>query len=181
MTKIFAETDRLILRELVSADAGGMFELDADPEVHRFLGNHTVHLLSESAAAIEAIRQQYTDNGIGRWAVLEKTTDSFIGWGGLKLIKEPVNKHVNYYDMGYRLIKRYWGKGYASEIAAVTLTYGFEELNLNEICAMVHIDNGASRHVLEKAGLHFVNKFYYGSDEHDWLKIHRAEWLNKFI
>ncbi|WP_293308745.1 GNAT family N-acetyltransferase, partial [Pedobacter sp. UBA5917] len=100
--KIFAETERLILRELLPEDAAGMFEMDGDPEVHIFLGNKPVQSIEQSKADIEFIRKQYIDNGIGRWAVIEKETNSFIGWAGLKFIKEMNNNHSNYYDLGYR-------------------------------------------------------------------------------
>ena len=58
------ETERLILREIISADLEGMFELDSNPQVHRFLGNKPVKHIDESRLYIEKIRQQYTGNGI---------------------------------------------------------------------------------------------------------------------
>ena len=87
-SKIFAETERLILREILDTDEDAFFEMDADPEVHRYLGNNPVKTKEEIKAAIKFIRQQYIDNGIGRWALIEKSTGEFVGWGGMKLIKE---------------------------------------------------------------------------------------------
>ncbi|NII81438.1 MULTISPECIES: GNAT family N-acetyltransferase [unclassified Pedobacter] len=107
---IFAKTERLILRELIPTDAEGMFEMNSDPEVHLYLGNKPVKSIEQSIAEIEFIRKQYIENGIGRWAVIEKATGNFVGWSGLKLIKEITNNHVNYYDLGYRFSKRFWGK-----------------------------------------------------------------------
>ncbi len=80
--KIFAETDRLILRELLPTDVAGMFEMDSDPEVHRYLGNKPYSAIEESQANIEFIRRQYIENGIGRWATIEKETNNFVGWAG---------------------------------------------------------------------------------------------------
>lgn len=59
---------------------------------------------------IDSIRRQYIENGIGRWAVIDKESNNFVGWSGLKLITAKINNHQNFYDLGYRLIKRYWGR-----------------------------------------------------------------------
>lgn len=173
---VFAETDRLILRELLPSDKEGMFELDTDPEVHRYLGNHPVSQMEQIEEAIAFIRQQYVDNGIGRWALVEKSTGNFMGWGGLKLMKELTNGHINYYDLGYRLIKKYWGKGFATEASGVSLDYGFEKLKQDKIYAMADVRNSASRHTLEKSGLHFIEQFNYKGEEHDWFEITKEEW-----
>src|SRR5690606_254622 len=113
--KIFVTTHRLILREILPTDLEGMFELDSDPEVHRFLGNQPVKTMEESKALINYIRQQYIDHGIGRWAITDKQTGEFMGWTGLKFVTKETNNHKDYYDLGYRLIKRFWGKGIATE------------------------------------------------------------------
>lgn len=171
--KIFAETERLILRELLPEDAAGMFEMDGDPEVHLFLGNKPVQSMQQSEADIELIRKQYFDNGIGRWAVIEKATNCFIGWAGLKLIKETTNKHIDYYDLGYRFSKRFWGKGYATEAATAARDYGFNELKLNEIIGIADIDNLGSIHVLEKVGLKKISVFEHHGIIHHWMKIEK--------
>ena len=68
--KIFIETDRLLLREIVEEDVHDFFELDSDPRVHRYLGKQPVQTLEQSREMIRHVRQQYRDNGIGRWAVI---------------------------------------------------------------------------------------------------------------
>src|SRR5690606_25147557 len=118
--EIFVETKRLILREILPTDIDGFFELDADPEVHRYLGNKPVKNKQQVVDVINFIRQQYLDNGIGRWAMIEKETNNFIGWAGLKLEKIKINNHINYYDLGYRLIRKHWGKGFATEGATAS-------------------------------------------------------------
>jgi len=122
------------------------------------------------------IRQQYIHNGIGRWAVIEKDTNHFVGWAGLKLVKEPTNGHVNYYDLGYRFIKKYWGKGYATECAKASLDYGFAQLKADEIFAMTDAGNDASRRVLEKAGFTQDGTLYDDGILHNWFKISKETW-----
>ena len=68
--KIFAETERLILREILLSDDEGMFELDADKDVHKYLGNAPIANIDQARKTIQMIRQQYMDNGIGRWVII---------------------------------------------------------------------------------------------------------------
>lgn len=177
--KIFVETERLILRELVPEDEDGLFELDSDPAVHEFLGNKPITNREQAREAIQFIRQQYIDNGIGRWAIVEKKSNAFIGWTGLKLVKKRTNNHINYYDVGYRLIKRYWGQGFATESAEASLQYGFNTLNIPVIYAIADSANAGSQKVLEKAGLHFVESFDYEGAPHKWYKILKSEWAER--
>jgi len=168
--KIFAETPRLLLRELLPTDDAGMFELDSDPEVHRYLGNRPVQTLKQSQESIAFVRQQHVGNGIGRWAVELKETGEFLGWAGLKLMREPLNGHVDYYDVGYRLIRRYWGQGLATEAARASVAYGFEVLRQPVLYAMADMENLASRAVLKKAGLRHVGVFEHEGVLSAWLE-----------
>ena len=127
--KIFIETPRLILREMVPEDEQGIFELDSDPEVHKYLGNRPITRREEAQASILYIRKQYKENGIGRWAVELKESREFIGWCGLKYINDmEINGQINVHDVGYRYIRRFWGKGYGYEAAQVSLDYGFNKV-----------------------------------------------------
>src|SRR5690606_24565220 len=131
--KVFSETERFILREILPTDVDKLFELDSDPEVHRYLGNSPVTGKDQIIDVINFIRQQYVDNGIGRWAIIDKKTNDFIGWTGLKFVTDLTNNHKNYYDLGYRLIKKYWGQGIATETALASLNYAFDKLNADEV------------------------------------------------
>lgn len=164
------ETERLLLRELQPSDDVGMFELDSNPAVHTYLGKNPVTDIEQVREAIANIRQQYLENGIGRWAVILKETGEFIGWSGLKLNKN-VNGHDTYYDLGYRFIEKHWGKGYACETAKAFVDFGFNEMKLEKINAYADFDNFASLKVLEKAGLHFVNFFDEDGISQAWYEI----------
>ncbi|MBO9729422.1 MAG: GNAT family N-acetyltransferase [Chitinophaga sp.] len=178
--EIFASTARLILRELIPADAPGMFALDSDPEVHRYLGGHPIKTIEEARESIQFIRQQYKDNGIGRWAVIEKESNEFIGWAGLKFVTTPTNNHVNYYDVGYRFIKDYWGKGYATECTIAALQYGFTRLKPDMIYAWADAANIASNRVLQKTGLTMDGTFYQEGVLVNWFRISREEWVKRY-
>jgi len=146
------ETERLILRELLPSDNKDMFELDSNPEVHKYLGENPVKSIEQSQEVIRMVRSQYQTNGIGRWATIEKETGLFIGWSGLKFITEPENNKVNYHDIGYRFMPQFWGKGYATEATKAWLKYGFEQLNLTEIIGAAHKEIRHRAGYLKNAG-----------------------------
>ncbi len=171
--KIFIETERLILRELVPTDRNGLFAVDSDPDVNTYLGKKPVKTIEQTDDIIAFIRKQYVDNGIGRWAMIEKNRNNFVGWCGLKLVKELTNNHINYYDLGYRLNKSYWGKGFGTEAAKATLNYGFNNMNLKDIHAIADSQNMASKNIIQKIGLKYINTFTLDNTDHDWFEIHK--------
>jgi len=174
--KIHIETERLLIRDLMDEDVHGMFALDSDAEVHKFLGNKPISKIEEAKKMIDFIKQQYLDYGIGRWAVVEKESGEFIGWSGFKYNTETLNARTNYYDIGYRLIKKYWGKGYASESAIASLNYGFTKLNYDEIVGIADVANIASNTILQKIGLIKRNEFIYDASPVNFYSLSKAEW-----
>ncbi len=147
---IIFETPRLIFRHFTLDDAGLILDLNSSPEVVKYV--HEPILTSFEAAENilkNIILPQYEKN-LGRWAIHLKSDNEFIGWCGLKYIQEK-----DEIDLGYRLLERYWGHGYAYEAAKHTLEYGFKKLQLIKIVARAHIDNIASWKVLEKIGMQY--------------------------
>lgn len=157
----FIETERCHIRELRLEDVSGMFEMDKDPMVHHYVGQNPTQTIEDELAVIKLVRQQYIDNGIGRWAIIDKHTDEFIGWTGFKLMQETVNGQTNYYDFGYRLKQNAWGKGIATETAIAALRYGVDKMHLWPVFAMTDVNNAASRNVLQKLGFNFIKIFPY--------------------
>ena len=174
--KTHIETERLIIRDIEKYDAKGIFELDSDPDVHEYLGKKPIKTIEEANQMIDFIRNQYIDNGIGRWAIIDKETEDFIGWTGLKY-EQGLRKDFNYYDLGYRLRKKYWGKGIATEAANESLKYGFEKLDLKEIGAAADVNHLASNKILKKVGLKLIETFNFEGVTHNWYNIRKSEWL----
>lgn len=177
--KIITETERLIIREILPTDVDEMFELHSDPEVHKFLGNKTVTSKTQVIEIINFVRQQYAEHGVGRWAMINKNTNQFLGWTGLEFVTTETNNHKNYYDLGYRLIKRFWGQGIATESAVASLTYAFDKLNTNQVFAMADCMNDGSNRILKKVGLKFIETFYLEGSKHNWYRIERAEYIDQ--
>src|SRR5688572_22634945 len=132
--KIIASTERLRLREMTPDDAANAYELNADPEVVRYTGD-------EPFPSIEAARkflQNYSDyrrNGYGRWAVEMLDNGRFLGWCGLKKLDGGD------VDLGYRLMREHWGKGYATQAGRECLRIGFQDLGLDEIIGRAAQEN----------------------------------------
>lgn len=174
--KIFVETDRLVLRELLDTDIEGMFALDSDAEVHKYLGNNPIKTMDEAQKNIDYIRMQYEKYGIGRWAAIEKSSGDFIGWTGLKMnFENEMNEHTDFIDVGYRFIKKYWGKGYATESGKASVQYGFDRMGYKTIYGMAELENTASRNALLKIGLTHINDFIYEPENLPlaWYKIRK--------
>lgn len=169
-------TERFLLRPIEFSDAEAMFTMDSDPKVHLYLGNSPVQTLEEINDIIGYIQKQYTEFGIGRFAVIDKKSDSFIGWCGLKFVDVEICGRKDYYDIGYRFLPEYWGQGIATETASSWLKYAFEEMKLAEVLAGADVENGASNRVLQKIGLTYFDRGVYDEVDHNWYRISRQEY-----
>ena len=169
------ETNRLYFREIEESDDYSILELDSDPGVHQYLGNRPIEDITEARKLIQFIRQQYVDNGIGRLAIIEKETNYFVGWGGFKLITDFVNGHQNYHDLGYRIIRKYWGKGYATESSKAAIDFAFNKLGFDIIHAITDVNNIQSKKVLEKCGFIYKEVFEYHTVPHYWFELKKQK------
>ena len=157
--EIFLQTRRLIMRRFVPADAENLSELDSDPEVMRYLngGDPTSYevIRDKTLPIFLDYYEKYDDYGY--WAVVEKSSDDFIGWFHLK----PIGERPLEAELGYRLKRDAWGKGYATEGSKALIEKGFADLGLDRVVATALPENVASIHVMEKAGLVFETSFVY--------------------
>ena len=101
----------------------------------------------------------YTENqGLGVWPAFIKKGSEFIGWFGLKYLDDTPEIEV-----GFRLLHKFWGHGYATEMTQALINYGFDHLKVDRIVAVTHPDNNASQRVLEKSGMVWEkHAFHYG-------------------
>lgn len=158
---LILETERLLMRPLALTDAEAMFAMDSNPNVHKYLWQKPCLNIEESIATIEFVQKQYETNKIGRFATLLKETGEFIGWTGIKFVTEqPENGNINFYDYGYRLNEKFWGKGYASEATLAWFDHGFNQMKIDKMNAYAHAENGASNHILQKSGMQFIENYF---------------------
>jgi len=145
--RIGPETLRLTLRAMNEGDAGPFFALNSHPQVMRLTGEPPLRSVDEAREAIENY-PDFDTVGYGRWACVLKATGSFVGFCGLKYLRE-----LNEVDVGFRLLPQYWGQGLATEACAASIVFGFNVLNLSRIIGLVLPGNVASIRVLTKCGM----------------------------
>lgn len=142
------ETPRLLLRKMAIEDAPFYYEMNADPLVNKYTGDVAFKDLMGSEDIILYVIGQYNTNGYGRFTVVEKDSGQLLGWCGLKY--HPENGET---DLGYRFMRKYWGKGYATESSKACLDYGFYVLKLDRIIGRAMSENTASVNILKKLGM----------------------------
>jgi RimJ/RimL family protein N-acetyltransferase len=142
-------SERLLLREFTVDDAPQLFALYEDADVMRYTGEEPF----TSVAAVEQFLSEYPyyeRDGFGRWAVIDRRSDEFLGFCGLR--RDNPTPEV---DLGFRFFRRFWFQGYATEAARAALSTGFGAFGLTEIIGRTMRENLASTHVLKKLGLTF--------------------------
>jgi RimJ/RimL family protein N-acetyltransferase len=165
------ETKRLLLREMRLSDAAALYQMDANPNVHKYLWNKPLTSITEVIDYILLVQEQYKTNKIGRFVVILKETNELIGWAGLKYNTEIVNNKVDFYDIGYRLNEQFWGKGYASEASFAWLEYGFKEMKIEVMDAAAHTDNIASNTILKKIGMKMTDQYLEDGIPWNWYQL----------
>jgi len=158
--RLFLETERVALRRFTEADVDLLFELDGDPDVMRFLsgGKPTPRDVIQHEILPRFLHSYERGEGFGYWAAMEKTSGDFLGWFSFR---PPAAAVPNEVELGYRLRKAAWGRGYATEVSRALIRKGFTELGLRRVIATTYQDNLASRRVMEKAGMTLVRTFRF--------------------
>jgi len=157
--KTILETDRLLLREFEVCDAKNFYELNLNPNVIKYTGNKAFKDINEAKYFLENY-SDYQRNGFGRWAVINKANQVFLGWCGLKY-----DEKLNETDIGFRFFEHFWNLGFATESAKACIDYGFAKLNLKTIIGRAMKENSASVKVLEKIGLQYVRDFDFNDQK----------------
>lgn len=157
--KIILETERAYLREMTPDDAQNAFELNSDPLVIQYTGDVSFISVDEARAFLSKY-DHYNKYGFGRWAVISKETNEYLGWCGLKYTEE-----LDEFDIGFRFHQRFWNKGFASETARACIQLGFEKFNMETIVGRAMKENHASIRVLEKCGLTFLSDYQFDDEE----------------
>jgi RimJ/RimL family protein N-acetyltransferase len=161
MTQSTLYTERLQLAPLSDAHLELEIALDADPEVMRYLTGRALARAEVEHAHQRRIAAAREVPGLGFWAGF--AAGEFVGWWILQPPHGPDQPRVaGEADLGYRLMRRHWRRGYASEGARELIRYGFDDLGLNRIFAQTMAANTAARATMSAAGLSHVRAFISG-------------------
>ncbi|MFM9844864.1 MAG: GNAT family N-acetyltransferase [Dongiaceae bacterium] len=144
------ETPRLHLRAWIDDDLPAFAAMNADREVMRHFPEALTRIKSDALA--KRIRDNMTKHGWGLWAVDVKTGPRFAGFVGLAVPSFDAD-FTPAIEIGWRLARDCWGRGYAIEAAQAVLAFGFGRLNLAEIVSFTVTDNRRSRAVMERLGM----------------------------
>ncbi|WP_119167287.1 GNAT family N-acetyltransferase [Algihabitans albus] len=168
------ETERLQLKQSAAADLDAMMALDSDPEVMRFIRTPITEDTQQDRLVqlVGRVDRDYGP-GLGFWSVFPKTKpERFLGFVLLTILDG--NSEV---EIGWRFARTTWGKGYATEAAQAVLDYGFRDLALDPIVAVIRPGNRRSLAVAEKLGLNRDGtRKAYGKDL-PFYRLNRSEWL----
>jgi len=158
---VFAETERLVLREWRAEDAATLFAMTSDPEVMRHIGDRRPwETLERAEGWLGRVAESYRVRGYGFWAVVEKAGGREVGSCGFG--PQP---GTGLPEFGYLYARHAWGKGYATEAGRAVMRYGFERLGFERVVACTTTEHAASRRVLEKLGFEFVGNQVLEGDE----------------
>ncbi len=154
---VVANTERLTLSRFSESDIDGFFELNNDSVVLQYTGDQPFANKASVADFIENY-SHYNDFGYGRWSVYLTDANRYIGFCGLRYNSQ--NQEV---DIGFRLLRRYWGQGLATEAAKASINIGINQYKLNSIIGRAMKANSASHAVLTKLDFRFEKEFVENS------------------
>ena len=160
------QSERLYVRRFALSDEEIFYRLNSDAEIMRYI-RPPKNREESRLFLLENIQFYDQHPGLGRWGMLDKNTDEFVGTFSLLPFE-----HTNDVHIGYALMKDHWGKGYAAEIVEAGLMYVFNELKLPSVVAVTYPENVASQKVLLKNG--FQPDGYYQEEGQSNLLFRRS-------
>lgn len=173
---VYLETPRMLLRRITAEDESLLLDLDSDPEVMRHLNGGVPNTPQDiRERVLPWALHDYGDARWGVWAALLKSANDFTGWFHFY----PSAQAPHDIEVGYRLKRKYWGIGLATEGTMALIRKGFEEYGLERIVARTLAANAASRRVMEKAGMRYMQDADFfehrfpGSAAGVWYEIKR--------
>ena len=161
------ETKRLIIRPYVINDAESAFPLFNDKEIMEFIPNGVDKSLQETKARINKYIIHLNNYGFGKYVMTDKLTNEFVGDCGICRIE-----NTEIVELGYRIMKKYWNQGFATEAAKAVIDYAFNTLKFNELHAIVEKENKKSIYILEnKLGFKNIGQIYCYGENFELYKL----------
>ncbi|MFH1010676.1 MAG: GNAT family N-acetyltransferase [bacterium] len=168
------ETSRLLIRPFTrdAQDVEALHAMLSDPEVMRYIGRPPSASVEETRERLEIFIELHERLGYSSWAVIEKSNGEIIGHCGVF----PMELKGPDIELGYKIRRDCWNRGYATESVRACLDYSFRELKFDRIVAVVFPENMASRRVLEKCGMLENGVYVHHGIEGTFYEINRSRW-----
>ena len=142
------ETERVWFRPFVDDDLPLLIEQRSDPDMNRYLGGMKMQNAEALTKRIQFYISCVEKFGFGMCPMFLKDSDEMIGAAGLQPLED-----TGEIEVGYSLVKEYWGRGIGTEAAIGWMNFGFETKGLERIVAVAAVENTASRRIMEKIGM----------------------------
>ena len=161
---------RLHYRPFRRVDVEAAFAIFSDPDVMRFSPHGPHRDVARTAEMLARLIDHNRRRGFGFWAVTLPDTEELIGMAGLAELDTSGD-----IELGYRLRRDCWGRGYATEAASAWVGKGFGHLQLARIVAVVEPDNVISKRILERVGMRFVERRTHHGKQVDFMVLERPD------
>jgi len=174
MTPVF-QTPRILARRWTLEDAPAALEIYGDPEVMHFLGDGTtppVATLDIMRTRLQRRIESYDKfSGYGAWSIVDRALDKIVG----TVILQPLETS-GLIEVGWHLARKFWGQGYATEAGRACMQYGFDELKLDQIVAVVNPANARSLAVTKRLNMAHEGRRHFYSRDLEFFTADQATW-----
>ena len=165
-------TERLRLEPFADAHLDGLYELNSDPVVMRYLTGKP-DTREDTAAGIERVKARWAEWGYSWWAFIEHDSGQIVGAGCIQHLARDV---ANPLEIGWRLRQDRWGRGLASEAARTMAGWAFDHLKTPLLLSVCDIDNHASAKVMQRLGMRYRGVERWYDMDTAVYEITHAEW-----
>lgn len=165
------ETDRTLLRQLRREDEQDIFSYGSDEEVSRYTAWPAHRTMEDTRLYLSRVLDKYSNNTVAPWGIEDKQTGQIIGTAGFM----AWNLHHSKAEIGFALSRKYWNRGYMTEVIREIISFGFKSMQLVRIEASCLPENTGSARVMEKAGMHFegiLRKTMFVKGSYEDLKMY---------
>lgn len=166
------ETARLTIRPLSLTDVPELTAILSDPEVMKYSIRGVCDEVA-TRAFVEWCMTCYHSHGVGPWALIDKQSLVLVGFCG---VGPEMVFDVEELGLGYRLARRYWNKGLATEAARAVVDYAFEQKQIESVIAVIEPDHVASINVAEKSGFQSFNVIDFHDRRVRLYRLFRDQW-----
>lgn len=168
------QTERLTFRKFTTDDLPKLVEQRSDPEVNKYLGGPARQNAKALEKRIQFYISCYDSPGFGMCAMLWKPTGEMIGAAGLQPLED-----TGEIEVGYSIVREFWGMGIGTEAAHGWLNYGFTQAGLDRIVAVAVGENWASRRIMEKLGMKYEKTERHYDEECAFYAISKEEFFKE--
>jgi len=151
-------TARLRLEPIGAGHAEDLYRLFQDPAVAEWYGVWTREMAQQE---VDHIARAWETEGMHKWMAYERASGALVGRGGLSWVQIAGQKQL---EIGWVLLRSFWGQGYATEIGQSGLDLAFEELGADEVVAFTEARNARSRAVMERLGFRYSQDYISEED-----------------